>query len=86
MDRVVNQYGQKLGNKPGRFFINYKNLRALAEETMIKNKQMSPYWASVHIDKQFDKAWHHFDILSEVVIDVDQVHNLLRMVSRDSTI
>ena len=86
MDRVVSQYGQKLGNKPGRFFINYKNLRALAEETMIKNKKMLPYWARVHIDEQFDKAWHHFDNLSEGVIDVDQVHNLLRMVSRDSTI
>ena len=41
MDRVVSQYGQKLVNKPGRFFINYKNLRALAEETMIKNKKMN---------------------------------------------
>jgi len=86
MERVVRQYGEKLDTKPGRFFINYKNLRTLAEETMIKNKKMLPYWASVHIDQQFDKAWHHFDNLSQGVIDVDQVHNLLRMVSRDSTI
>lgn len=86
MGRVVSQYGQKLENKPGQFFINYNNLKDLALETMVTNKKLRPYYARVHIDEQFDKAWHHFDNLSQGVINVDQVHNFLRMVSRDSTI
>lgn len=53
---------------------------------MVKNQKVSPYWTSVHLEQQFDKAWSHFDNLSQGVIDVDQVHNLLRMVSRNSAI